>query len=422
MNQQQDSQTITGSGKVFAEGREALDLTREQTADILNLSVRVIRAIEESRPEQLPDSVYVNGYIRSYAKLLGLAAQPLIDAWWAPHLEKPEEPTVAELAGESRIQDQRPFKMGRWAVIAVVLSAGFVYFVTQTNSKEAAIEIASVPEATSPAQASPPAQGNGQDETAQIAASESSVVPAQPEEPQAATAEPAAASTREQAQPIQQADFDNGLARAAAASPSSESSPAPEVKEELAAPATALPADPAPQELASNASAETKVEAEEAIDTGRPEDQVSAIALPSEPRAEAALAEQDQEQEQEQERKQEQEQEQEQQREVATAFALPRLTEQGDEEIQLAFTADCWFELRSEAGVLLYADLGRAGQARRYVGEGPFRIKLGYSPGVTLSFNASEVNLLPFTRQDVANLVIGADAPSGRRPQSKPST
>ncbi len=408
MNQQQDSQTITGSGKVFAEGREALDLTREQTADILNLSVRVIRAIEESRPEQLPDSVYVNGYIRSYAKLLGLAAQPLIDAWWAPHLEKPEEPTVAELAGESRIQDQRPFKMGRWAVIAVVLSAGFVYFVTQTNSKEAAIEIASVPEAASPAQASPPAQGNGQDETAQIAASESSVVPAQPEEPQAETAEPAAASTREQAQPIQQADFDNGLARAAAASPSSESSPAPEVKEELAAPATALPADPAPQELASNALAETKVEAEEAIDTGRPEDQVSAIALASEPRAEAALAEQ--------------EQEQEQQREVATAFALPRLTEQGDEEIQLAFTADCWFELRSEAGVLLYADLGRAGQARRYVGEGPFRIKLGYSPGVTLSFNASEVNLLPFTRQDVANLVIGADAPSGRRPQSKPSS
>ena len=408
MNQQQDSQTITGSGKVFAEGREALDLTREQTADILNLSVRVIRAIEESRPEQLPDSVYVNGYIRSYAKLLGLAAQPLIDAWWAPHLEKPEEPTVAELAGESRIQDQRPFKMGRWAVIAVVLSAGFVYFVTQTNSKEAAIEIASVPEAASPAQASPPAQGNGQDETAQIAASESSVVPAQPEEPQAATTEPAAASTREQAQPIQQADFDNGLARAAAASPSSESSPAPEVKEELAAPATALPADPAPQELASNALAETKVEAEEAIDTGRPEDQVSAIALASEPRAEAALAEQ--------------EQEQEQQREVATAFALPRLTEQGDEEIQLAFTADCWFELRSEAGVLLYADLGRAGQARRYVGEGPFRIKLGYSPGVTLSFNASEVNLLPFTRQNVANLVIGADAPSGRRPKSKPST
>lgn len=408
MNQQQDSQTTTGSGKVFAEGREALDLTREQTADILNLSVRVIRAIEESRPDQLPDSVYVNGYIRSYAKLLGLAAQPLIDAWWAPHLEKPEEPTVAELAGESRIQNQRPFKMGRWAVIAVVLSAGFVYFVTQTNSNEAATEIASVPEAASPAQASAPAQGNGQDEQAQIAASESPVAPAQPEEPQLAAAEPAAASTREQAQPIQQAGFDNGFESATAASLNSELSPAPELKEELAAQATALPADPAPQDLPPDAVAETKVEAEEAIDTGQPEEQVSTIALAIEPGAEAALAEQ--------------EQEQEQQREVATAFALPRLTEQGDEEIQLAFTADCWFELRSEAGVLLYADLGRAGQARRYVGEGPFRIKLGYSPGVMLSFNASEVNLQPFTRQDVANLVIGADAPSGRRPESRPST
>ena len=85
MSEQKDSQFITGPGKVLAEGREALDLSREQTADVLNLSVRVIRAIEESDPEKLPDSVYVNGYIRSYAKLLGLAAQPLIDAWWAHH-------------------------------------------------------------------------------------------------------------------------------------------------------------------------------------------------------------------------------------------------------------------------------------------------------------------------------------------------
>jgi cytoskeletal protein RodZ len=77
MSDQKDSQSIVGAGKVFAEGREALDLTREQTADILNLSVRMVRALEESKPDQLPDKVYVNGYIRSYAKLLGTGSSAL---------------------------------------------------------------------------------------------------------------------------------------------------------------------------------------------------------------------------------------------------------------------------------------------------------------------------------------------------------
>jgi cytoskeletal protein RodZ len=135
MSDQKDSQSIVGAGKVFAEGREALDLTREQTADILNLSVRMVRALEESKPDQLPDKVYVNGYIRSYAKLLGLAAQPLIDAWWAQHAEQANdmsapEPAFDRASGEKAV---RPFKMGRWAMLALVLSAGFVYFVTNSD-------------------------------------------------------------------------------------------------------------------------------------------------------------------------------------------------------------------------------------------------------------------------------------------------
>ena len=46
-------------------------------------------------------------------------------------------------------------------------------------------------------------------------------------------------------------------------------------------------------------------------------------------------------------------------REIPLAFALPRLTEFGDNTIVLAFSADCWFEIRNADGDLLYADLGR---------------------------------------------------------------
>ena len=93
-------------------------------------------------------------------------------------------------------------------------------------------------------------------------------------------------------------------------------------------------------------------------------------------------------------------------REVAKAFALPRLTEFGDNTIDLTFSEDCWFEIRTIDGELLYADLGRTGQSRRYIGAAPFRIKLGFSPGAALAYNGEPIDLAPYTRQEVARVLL----------------
>jgi len=97
------------------------------------------------------------------------------------------------------------------------------------------------------------------------------------------------------------------------------------------------------------------------------------------------------------------------------------LTEFGDNEIELSFTADCWFEIRNEDGLLLYADLGRAEQTRRYVGEGPFRIKIGFSPGAELTYNGTLIDLQPYSRLGVANLVVGAEEAPDLSSGAKPS-
>ena len=81
-----------GPGQVFIAGRESLGMTPEQAAESLNLSVKAIRAIENDDADSLPDIAYVNGYIRSYAKLLGIASEPLIAAWRAQHAEPENEP------------------------------------------------------------------------------------------------------------------------------------------------------------------------------------------------------------------------------------------------------------------------------------------------------------------------------------------
>ena len=73
-----DDKVDGGPGQVFIDGRESLGMTPEQAAMSLNLSVKAIKAIENDDAGSLPEIVYVNGYIRSYAKLLGIAPEPLI--------------------------------------------------------------------------------------------------------------------------------------------------------------------------------------------------------------------------------------------------------------------------------------------------------------------------------------------------------
>ena len=64
-------------------------------------------------------------------------------------------------------------------------------------------------------------------------------------------------------------------------------------------------------------------------------------------------------------------------------------------------------EVKTMEGVNLYSDLNRAGRSLELVGDGPFRVLIGYAPGVTLHFNDEPVPLTSHTRNNVASLVVG---------------
>ncbi len=69
----------TSVGVILAEARAARDLTQDDVADQLNLSSRVIAAIESDDYAQLPGATFVRGYIRAYAKLVGVDEKSVLD-------------------------------------------------------------------------------------------------------------------------------------------------------------------------------------------------------------------------------------------------------------------------------------------------------------------------------------------------------
>ena len=391
---QMPSKLDSGPGQVFIDGREALGITQEQAADSLNLSVRAIKAIESDDANSLPDIVYVNGYIRSYAKLLGIASQPLIDAWRAQHAMPADEAAQLNTSPDGSKVDAvnvRPMKMGRWALIALGLSAVFVYFVAFTDdaaTPQSPQEIASVSSAGEPSGLGPQADV-GEDLDEQTRADGAGTVSVELDSAVAETAadEPSVTDTEvdgvlEVGAASEDAPSIGSVAQQAVIEDRTQES-----TQETTQETTQEKTDVSPQDLVAETVAEEgnlEVAADEvvAIEAGSqaPDEEVAQID------ADVSQAEPE--------------------REVAKAFALPRLTEFGDNTIDLTFSEDCWFEIRTIDGELLYADLGRTGQSRRYIGAAPFRIKLGFSPGAALAYNGEPIDLAPYTRQEVARVLL----------------
>ncbi|GAB3482860.1 helix-turn-helix domain-containing protein [Azotobacter salinestris] len=84
MNASQTESTAAASvnpGEILRKGREANDWSLAQVAGQLNLSTRTLVQLEAGEFDRLPGHTFARGYVRSYAKLLGMDQARLVEAF-----------------------------------------------------------------------------------------------------------------------------------------------------------------------------------------------------------------------------------------------------------------------------------------------------------------------------------------------------
>ena len=172
-------------GRALAAAREARGLTQADIAAQMRLHQRQVKAIEEEDLAALPEGPFVRGYLRNYAKLVDLPAEPLLSLLNAKI--RPGEPLRA--AGENARAVSPIQRMpgepvsGRvvigGALVALVVFAAFGWWTMRGEQRQEAAAgmeyapaVGATPSAPSPAATAEPP----------VAA------------PDAATAEPAAAA------------------------------------------------------------------------------------------------------------------------------------------------------------------------------------------------------------------------------------
>ncbi len=115
----------SGPGRLLHEARLDLRLAPEDVAQILHLSSKQIVALEQDDYKNLPGPTYVRGYLRSYAQLLGLSPEKLLESYNS--LTIPSKPiSLPQSAPPPQItSSDRLIKAATLGVAAIVL--GLVY-------------------------------------------------------------------------------------------------------------------------------------------------------------------------------------------------------------------------------------------------------------------------------------------------------
>ena len=114
-----------GPGRLLQQARKDLRLAPEDVAQMLHLSSKQITALERDDYNNLPGPTYVRGYLRSYAQLLGLSPEKILESYGS--LSTPSKPmSLPKSALPPQItSSDRLIKVATVGVAAIVL--GLVY-------------------------------------------------------------------------------------------------------------------------------------------------------------------------------------------------------------------------------------------------------------------------------------------------------
>ena len=375
MNQEQFEENKVGQELAFA--REEKGMSQEQIADILNLTLANVIALENDDYESLPSWTYVSGYLRAYARLLGLDSDSLRDKAEAriqgdmetsQQLDglKNESPTsVSKLVWYKKLLHK-----GTLTPIAAA-SALFLFFfaldAVLDSAERSSVEISSGSEFDSTVLALETARTGSDSNDPKVE------VPSTQAPMEDAVLDAAALGVG-----VQTKDELNNQSLYEEISDNDVNSERLQIAQELSATTEEKPEvidealqdaeDPVVEEIFSVPVQDT----EELVQEGTEQNfTVEFLGF--------------------------------------NEWGERILSSVGEDRMRIDFQEDCWVEIRSKDERLLYADLGKAGEVKDFVGEAPWLLKLGYAGGISIYLNGSPVKFVPAPEGRITRFTIDED-------------
>ncbi|WPN57004.1 RodZ domain-containing protein [Pseudomonas sp. P9_31] len=332
-------------GETLRQARESNGWSLAEVALKLNLTVNSLSNLEAGAFDKLPGHTFARGYIRAYAKLLGMDQTVLVQQF--------DQSTGTDSQGSNvhslgRIEEpvrvsHTILRVVSLLLLIAVIGGGFVWWQDQTSLRTKDL-VSLAPEHV---------EVEGADGTTQIHPLD------EPEDQAVAQGE--AEGETPLALPQAETSAEEPASAVASAPAPAPAAPVatPAAPAHNTAPVVATPAAPAPAVPAVPAAVATAPVA--------PTVPASAPAAPAAPAAPVA----------------------------------------GQGQVQLQFTADCWTQVTDGTGKVLLSGLKRKGENVSVSGKPPFAVRLGFARGAQVSYNGQVVDVAPFTSGETARLKLG---------------
>ncbi|MDX1514036.1 MAG: DUF4115 domain-containing protein [Gammaproteobacteria bacterium] len=348
-----DGENPEGPGAQLREARHRAGYSIEDVATELHLNADTVRALEDGRFDGLPAPAFVRGYLRSYARLLNLPADPILDAYDQQGFEPPT--IVPDITQQPQAKSTDvPVRL-----VTYLVAAGLTVMVVMWwQSRQSAHDVI--------AEAPPPvAEAGPKDTQPAFAASVSEGPVAAVQAPEKA---PSASESRvAAAAPVPGApDRFGGSPEEASAVPGADLPSDPSPPNVADTPPTTLAAVPPVAEMESSSAADA------AADNATPAESTASTEPVSEP-------------------------------EQATVEPVP------GNRLGLEFDRESWVEVYDGNGDRLVYQLAIAGERMTLEAVPPIRVVLGYAAGATVTFNDRAIDVTPFMHRGMARFVVAPD-------------
>jgi cytoskeleton protein RodZ len=342
--------TFAHPGEVLRQAREAKGWSQSDVAARLNLTVSSLNNLETGAFDKLPGHTFARGYIRAYAKLLGMDQTPLVQAF--------DQATGTNAQGSNvhglgRIEEpvrlsHNILRIVSLLLLILVIGGGFLWWQDQAGQRgkdQAATALDHV-------------EVEGADGTTRVHPIDEPQV--QVAAPTASPGQPNALALPQGVTPVDPATTGSPAAPAsqAAATPSTPATPS----------TSALPLNPAthaPAIAPATAAASNPATTNHVPPANTP----FAPTAPVAPAAEAPVA--------------------------------------GAGQLNIQFVSDCWTQVTDGNGKVLLSGLKRTGDVVDLSGKPPFAVRLGFAKGAQITYNGEAVDVAKYTSGQTARLKLG---------------
>lgn len=149
-------------GQTLKEAREKRGLTLEAAEEATKIRRRYLKALEEENIKLLPEEVYSVGFLKNYARFLGLDPEPLVHELKNLYPPTREEPLEYVPPVQAPLRRRRPFLLAVVILIAAALAVYLFREAPPANEPPPAYEPPAAEEDTSvPPPANPDPAGTG---------------------------------------------------------------------------------------------------------------------------------------------------------------------------------------------------------------------------------------------------------------------